>query len=105
MYTPSNSSPDTLVEKPVIIWKRRDLACGIIRVCVYDIAAGAVSDFTRPWDNLFKSRPSGFRLGKCNAIVIPTCNIAAAGFACERTGLGARTPGPGLTSSLQDPDN
>jgi len=66
----------------------------------YSRDVAAVSDFTRLWDNLFKSRPSGFRLGKCNAIVIPTCNIAAAGFACERTELEARTRSLGSTSPL-----
>lgn len=79
MYISPNSILFTVAEETVIIWKRTNHS-----VWDYsrDIAVGAMSDFTRPWDNLFKSRPSGFRLGKCNAIVIPTCNIAAAGFAC-----------------------
>lgn len=51
-----------------------------------------VSDFTRPWDNLFKSRPSGFRYGKCNAIVIPIWGSVGFTF-CTQANRTRRVPG------------
>jgi len=48
---------------------------GVHDLCVTS-RRSRVRFYAGPRDNLFKSRPSGFRLSKCNAIVILTCGSA-----------------------------